>query len=356
MVLKLGVEPRVLSRSILLVVPVILTLDMATLIYAAFKGAFPATVSLGSPLAYRNIYIHVPIALSSYLLFAVAALGAMLYLWKEDPRGAKLSYTAVVLGVVYAALTLITGSTWAQESWGVAWNWDPKQTAVLFLFLAFLAYFPIRRSISDPERRERVSAAYAAAAFSLVIVSFLANRIVESLHPTGQAIQQFSAEPVTGVLFGLRMLFALGTAISLLAVGYLGLTPPRILGASVAVVGIIAALALASPIVGGEIYRVVDAKLDSSGNIIELVVSDGSGEREVVFDNPIPSPIVPAITIDGRITIVGHLIKLKDEGFEVVPHWSTPLGVALYTLSISALLLRRWNKDDLNSSNANTIS
>lgn len=155
-------------------------------VYVIYYGPYPASVPLGDPSAYKNTYIHVPIAISSYVLFTVGVFYSLLYLRGKNNRYAEKSYMYISLGLVFATLTLIQGSLWAKESWGTYWNWDPRETGVLLLWFAYLVYLAIRRSISDKEKMLRVSSAYAVAAYIMVPFSFALPYITPSLHPRVQ--------------------------------------------------------------------------------------------------------------------------------------------------------------------------
>jgi len=54
--------------------------------YAILNAPYPLCVTLGSPLAYKNIFTHVPVAIASYAAFTVALITAILYLVRNDPK------------------------------------------------------------------------------------------------------------------------------------------------------------------------------------------------------------------------------------------------------------------------------
>ena len=134
----------------------------------------------------RIFYFHVPIALTSYVCFGWGAWKALLHLWKRA-RGADLeSYVSIHLGVIFGALTLLTGSIWAKISWGVWWTWSEKQLVLfLVLFLFYSAYFMLRFSVDAGPQRENLCAVYALFGVVLIPVSFLAIRLSQRfIHPT----------------------------------------------------------------------------------------------------------------------------------------------------------------------------
>jgi heme exporter protein C len=133
----------------------------------------------------RIFYIHVPVALTAYACFGWAAWKAFRLLWTREGRYDLESYTAVHMGVIFGALTLVTGSIWARTSWGVWWSWGERQLVLfLVLFLFYSAYFMLRYSTEPGPRRANMSAVYALFGVVLIPVSFLAIRLAENLiHP-----------------------------------------------------------------------------------------------------------------------------------------------------------------------------
>ena len=141
----------------------------------------PAEVELGELV--RVFYLHLPQAIICYLSLVISVITAILFLVKKDPKYDALSETAALLGLVYGATTLLSGSIWANAAWGVYWNWDPRETTTLILWLAYVGYFFLRMSVENPERRASVSAAYNVLSFLTVPLSYLSFILWPSLHP-----------------------------------------------------------------------------------------------------------------------------------------------------------------------------
>jgi heme exporter protein C len=133
----------------------------------------------------RIFYFHVPIALTSYACFGWGAWKALRVLWKRDPKADLESYTAIHQGVIFGALTLITGSIWARASWGVWWSWGEDELVLfLVLFLFYCAYFMLRYSVEAGPARANMSSVYALFGVVLIPISFFAIRISRSIiHP-----------------------------------------------------------------------------------------------------------------------------------------------------------------------------
>ena len=116
--------------------------------------------------------------------FLVAAGYSLAYLSTRNSRFDRIAHAAVRLGLLFAALTLVTGSLFARIMWGSFWNWDPRESSYLLLLFLYGAYLFLRAAVDDPERRARIAAAYAL--FSAVLMPFLVfvvPRMTRSLHP-----------------------------------------------------------------------------------------------------------------------------------------------------------------------------
>ncbi len=132
----------------------------------------------------RIFYFHVSIALVSLLAFAVAFIAGAAYLRRPRPWWDDVVLISIRLGLVFAVLTVITGSIWAKAAWGRWWIWsDPRLATYTLVVLLYSAYFVLRSS-AEGERQARFSAVYAIIAFISVPISFYAVRIAQSVvHP-----------------------------------------------------------------------------------------------------------------------------------------------------------------------------
>lgn len=165
----------------------------------------------------RIFYIHVPIALSSYVFLAAGAFYAARYLIRRDPADDLRSYVGIHWGVIWGTLVLITGPIWARISWGVWWDWGDRQLNVfLILFLFYSAYFMLRFSLDPGSRRATYSAAYALLGIGLVPLSIAAVRLAESLiHPTVFTSEGPGMEDSMLLTFGVAWAAVLALAVAL---------------------------------------------------------------------------------------------------------------------------------------------
>jgi heme exporter protein C len=132
----------------------------------------------------RLLYIHPPMAWVAFLAYGTAFLASLCYLW---PRTRSLVFdrlagAAAEVGVVFTALTLVTGSIWGRPTWGTWWTWDPLLTTTALLFVLYIGYLVLRRVPGESEARARRSAIAAIVAFVDVPVVYFSVFWWQSLH------------------------------------------------------------------------------------------------------------------------------------------------------------------------------
>lgn len=156
---------------------------IAGITVAAFLWLPPAQ-GFRNPETARMVVFHVPCAIIAFVAFVLNGFYSWKYLRGREPLlDAKASISAE-LGLLFSVLATVTGSLFAMEQWGTAWNWDPRETSIVILMLVYAAYFALRGAVEEKSKRARLSAAYALLAFpAMVFLIWVFPRIVESLHP-----------------------------------------------------------------------------------------------------------------------------------------------------------------------------
>ncbi|SNQ61751.1 cytochrome c biogenesis protein [Candidatus Methanoperedens nitratireducens] len=162
-------------------------------IYAVFSDYSPIPVSVknapGDPANFKIFYFHLPIAISSYLAFAAVFISSVLYLRGKQQKWDITALSAAEIGVIFAFLTLASGSIWAKSAWGAYWvTWDVRLNTSLVLFLIYLAYLMIRQAVEEPEKRARLSAVFGIVGFVGVPLSYMSIRLWNraTMHPVAE--------------------------------------------------------------------------------------------------------------------------------------------------------------------------
>jgi heme exporter protein C len=132
----------------------------------------------------RNVYFHVPMWFTMIALLGWSVVSAIMYLGKSESKDDVRSSQSAMAAIPFALIGLITGSLWGKMTWGTYWTSDPKLNGVAAALLIYIAYFVLRSSIQDDQKKARISAIYNIFAFVMMIVFILIiPRFTDSLHP-----------------------------------------------------------------------------------------------------------------------------------------------------------------------------
>jgi heme exporter protein C len=125
------------------------------------------------------------------VLFIVSAVYSIKYLSKLNHRYDIYASSYAALGCVFGVLGYITGTEWVSVTWITDQNQsfasvlkEPKLLGAAIALLIYAAYFVLRGSFTDMDKRSRVSAVYNIFAFAMLFPSiWIIPRLVGSLHP-----------------------------------------------------------------------------------------------------------------------------------------------------------------------------
>jgi heme exporter protein C len=135
----------------------------------------------------RNFFFHVPMWFGMMILFFVSLWYAIKYLRNGNIINDIYASAYASIGLLFGVLGIITGAVWANYQWGSPWVGDPKQNGAAIALLIYFAYFVLRGSLIDQEKKARLSAVYNVFAFFMLFPTlWILPRLSESLHPGGQ--------------------------------------------------------------------------------------------------------------------------------------------------------------------------
>lgn len=167
--------------------------------------AFPYRSTLHETV--RNTFFHVAIWFAMYTVLIVGLIYSIKYLRSPSMRSDIIASSFTEVGVLLGILGIITGSIWAKFTWGAFWTPDIKLNTSASFILIYSAYLVLRSSLTDQDRRAKVSAAYNIFAFAtliplLIIIPRLAE--MDSLHPGNGGNPALGGEDLDSTL---RMVF-----------------------------------------------------------------------------------------------------------------------------------------------------
>lgn len=131
----------------------------------------------------RIFYIHAPSAWVAYLGFTVVLLASVAYLKSGSDRWDSLAHSSAEVGVVFTGITLLTGMLWGKPVWGTFWQWEPRLTLTLVLFLIYVGYLTFRSTASDENRGARIGAVIGISGFAAIPLIHFSVKWWRGQHP-----------------------------------------------------------------------------------------------------------------------------------------------------------------------------
>jgi heme exporter protein C len=147
-----------------------------------YIGFFVAPTDATQGESYRIIFIHVPAAWLSMLLYLAMAFWAAIG-WAFNARMASVLARAIApTGAMFTALALITGALWGQPTWGTWWVWDARLTSELLLLFLYLGFIALVNAIDDPRRADQAGALLALVGSVNVPIIYFSVKWWNTLH------------------------------------------------------------------------------------------------------------------------------------------------------------------------------
>ncbi len=158
--------------------------------------------------AYRIIFIHVPAAWMSMLLYLAMAFWAVIG-WAFRARMASMLARAIApTGAMFTVLALWSGALWGKPTWGTWWVWDARLTSELILLFLYLGYMALVAAIDDVRRADQAGALLALVGAVNIPVIYFSVRWWNTLHQ-GATISMTAAPKMASTMLTAMLLMTL---------------------------------------------------------------------------------------------------------------------------------------------------
>ena len=176
MALNVGTGTPATRRLGIVVIALMITLALCGLWFSAEDVVQGSTV--------RIMYVHVPSIWTAYIAFGLTALCSAVYLSSKKRSLAwdRVAGASGEIGVLFVAVSLVTGSLWGRLTWGTYWVWDARLTSTAFLFITYIGYLAVRRLGGTHRQRARRSSVLALLAVLEIPLVHFSVVLWRSLH------------------------------------------------------------------------------------------------------------------------------------------------------------------------------
>jgi heme exporter protein C len=170
-----------------------------------YMGFFVAPTDATQGESYRIIFIHVPAAWMSMVIYMAMAGWAAIG-WMFNARmAAMLAHALAPTGALFTFIALWTGAFWGKPAWGTWWVWDARLTSELILLFLYLGYIALTEAIDDVRRADKAGALVAIVGAVNVPIIYFSVRWWNTLHQ-GATISATAAPKMASTMLSAMLL------------------------------------------------------------------------------------------------------------------------------------------------------
>lgn len=174
-----------------------------------YTGFFIAPTDATQGDSYRIIFIHVPAAWMSMVVYLVMAFWCAVGLIFNTRLSFMMSSALAPTGALWAFIALWTGALWGKPTWGTYWVWDARLTSELILLFLYVGFMALHASIDDPRRADKAAAILAIVGVVNVPIIYFSVKWWNTLHQgSSVSITRAPSMASTMLLGMLVMVFA----------------------------------------------------------------------------------------------------------------------------------------------------
>ncbi|MDF1801525.1 heme ABC transporter permease [Thalassovita sp.] len=181
--------------------PWVSVLAVAALVTGLIWGFFftPEDYKQGSTV--KIIYLHVPAALMAINAWMMMLVASLIWIVRRHHVSALAARAAAPIGAMMTVIALVTGAIWGQPMWGTWWEWDPRLTSFLILFLFYLGYMALWSAIENDDTAADLTAILCLVGSVFALLSrYAVNFWNQGLHQ-GASLSMDKAEHVDDVFY-----------------------------------------------------------------------------------------------------------------------------------------------------------
>jgi len=195
--------------------PWVAALAAATLASGLLWGFFLTPDDYRQGASVKILYVHVPTAMMAINAWLMMLVASLVWLVRRHHVSALAAKAAAPVGATMTLCALVTGALWGQPVWGSWWEWDPRLTSFLVLFLFYLGYMALWSAVENPDTAADMTSILCLVGSVFAVLSrYAANFWSQGMHQgaslsvaPGQRMDDAFRTPLYIVLAGFVLLF-----------------------------------------------------------------------------------------------------------------------------------------------------
>ena len=181
---------------------------LALFLIGLYISFFVAPTDATQGESYRVIFVHVPAAWMSMIIYLAMAFWCAVGLIFNTRLSFMMSQALAPTGAIWTFVALWTGALWGKPTWGAWWVWDARLTSELILLFLYLGYMALVAAIDDPRRADRAGAVVALVGAINVPIIYFSVKWWNTLHQ-GASVSVTSAPKMASIMLAGMLIMAL---------------------------------------------------------------------------------------------------------------------------------------------------
>jgi len=203
-------------------IPIFAIVGAVLSIIGLYIGFFVAPTDWQQGDSYRIIFLHVPAAWMSMVIYLALAFWAGIGLVMNTRLSSMMATALAPTGAIFTVITLWTGALWGKPTWGAWWVWDARLTSELILLFLYIGFMALQASIDDARRADKAGAVLALVGVVNVPIIYFSVKWWNTLHQ-GASVRLGNAPSMektmlTGMLIMALAFWAYSIAVALMRV------------------------------------------------------------------------------------------------------------------------------------------
>ena len=171
-----------------------------------YVGFFVAPTDAQQGEAYRIIFVHVPAAWMSMVIYLAMAMWAAVGLVFNSRISSMMACALAPTGALMTFLALWTGALWGKPTWGTWWVWDARLTSELVLLFLYIGFMALHSAIDDVRRADRAAGLLALVGVVNVPIIYFSVQWWNTLHQGASVTLNRAPSMATPMLTGMLLM------------------------------------------------------------------------------------------------------------------------------------------------------
>ena len=175
-------------------------------VWGLYIGLWLAPTDAQQGEAYRIIFVHVPTAWMSMVVYLAMAGWAGVGLVFNSRLASMMACALAPTGALMTFLALWTGALWGKPTWGAWWVWDARLTSELVLLFLYIGFMSLHAAIDDPRRADRAAGLLALVGVVNVPIIYFSVKWWNTLHQGASVSLTKSPSMASTMLLGMLVM------------------------------------------------------------------------------------------------------------------------------------------------------